>query len=70
MFRAAAGDQRLFDIDAVPAIGMEFKRGLAILGDGDARKAADALERPAAQHRGRAAEKRGVPAIEPALDAP
>ena len=37
--RLQAGDQRLVDIDAVPAAGMELERGLAILGDADAGEA-------------------------------
>ena len=63
-----AGDQRLVDIDAVPAARMQLERGLAILGDGDAGEAAGLVERLAAQHRGRAAEEGGVPLVEAALD--
>ncbi len=66
--RLQAGDQRLVDIDAVPAAGMQLQRGLAILGDADAAEAAGVVERLAAEHRGRAAEEGGVPLVQPALD--
>ena len=62
-----AGDQRLVDVDRVPALGVELEGGLAILGDGDARKAAGDIERLAPQQRRRAAEERAVPLVEPAL---
>ena len=47
---------------------MQLERGLAILGDADAGEAVGLLQRLAAQHRRRAAEERGVPLVEPALD--
>ena len=66
--RLQAGDQRLVDIDALPAAGMELERGLAILGDADAAEAVGFLQGLAPEHGGRAAEEGGIPLVEAALD--
>ena len=46
ILRLQAGDQRLVDVEAVPAARMQLERGLAILGDGDAGKAAGLCSAP------------------------
>jgi hypothetical protein len=65
--RLQAGDQRLVDIERMPALGMQAKRGFAILGDRLAGETANGLKRLAAQHRCRTAEEGCIPLVEAAL---
>ncbi|MNX76752.1 hypothetical protein D3C86_1082680 [compost metagenome] len=62
------GDQRLVDIDAVPAAGMQRERRFAIFRDADAAETFRILQRLAPQDGGGTAEESAVPFVETALD--